>query len=108
MRKIGLQLIEEKQRDIAAEKASGGGTVLEQKGKVPRAMLSVFITYPPRLGHDRDLLSLMMRSNMSTTTPPEQRLSVDQMLQQIPTFLLAGQDPFTDLTPETYTSYRRS
>jgi hypothetical protein len=32
IRKIGLQLIEEKQRDIMAEKASGGGTVLEQKG----------------------------------------------------------------------------
>jgi hypothetical protein len=36
MRKIGLQLIEEKQHEIMAEKASGGGTVLEQKGTVLR------------------------------------------------------------------------
>jgi hypothetical protein len=36
MRKIGLELIEEKQREIMSEKASGGGTVLEQKGAVLR------------------------------------------------------------------------
>jgi hypothetical protein len=40
--------------------------------------------------HDKDLLSLMIKSNMSTTIPLEQRLSVEQMLQQIPTFLIAG------------------
>jgi hypothetical protein len=32
----------------------------------------------------------MIKSNVSTTIPLEQRLSVEQMLQQIPTFLIAG------------------
>lgn len=32
MRQIGLQLIEEKQKEITSEKANGGGTVLEEKG----------------------------------------------------------------------------
>jgi cytochrome P450 len=63
IRRIGLQLIADKMRDVTEEKASAGGT---------------------------DLLSLMIKSNMSTTTQPEQRLSVDQILNQIPTFLGAG------------------
>lgn len=32
MRKIGLQLIDEKQKEIISEKANGGGTELEVKG----------------------------------------------------------------------------
>jgi hypothetical protein len=52
-------------------------------------------TYNPDLlhcgiEHDKNLLSLMIKSNMSTIIPPEQRLSMEQMLQQIPTFLIAG------------------
>jgi len=91
MRKVGLQLIEDKQQKITAEKASNGGTVLEKKGVASNLTSSLLFTpYRARIGHDRDLLSLMMRSNMSTTTPPEQRLSVEQILNQIPTFLLAG------------------
>ncbi|KIM28541.1 hypothetical protein M408DRAFT_23593 [Serendipita vermifera MAFF 305830] len=80
MRDIGLQLIEDKQKEVISEKASGGGTVLEKKG------------------HDRDLLSLMIKSNMSTTTPPDQRLSVSQILNQIPTFLLAGHETTSNST----------
>ncbi|KIM28538.1 hypothetical protein M408DRAFT_16272 [Serendipita vermifera MAFF 305830] len=80
MRQIGLQLIEEKQREVMSEKASGGGTVLEEKG------------------HDRDLLSLMIKSNMSTTTPQDQKLSVPQILNQIPTFLLAGHETTSNAT----------
>jgi cytochrome P450 len=72
MRRIGLQLIGNKMRDVTEEKESAGGTEIEEKG------------------HDKDLLSLMIKSNMSTTTPTEQRLSVDQILHQIPTFLGAG------------------
>lgn len=42
------------------------------------------------IGGEKDLLSLMIRSNMSNSVPTEQRLSVEQILQQIPTFLIAG------------------
>ncbi|KAG8821238.1 hypothetical protein FRC19_008097 [Serendipita sp. 401] len=74
IRRIGIGLIEDKIRSVMEEKASGGGTELT-KGV-----------------HDRDLLSLMIKSNMSTTIPPEQRLSTEQMLNQIPTFLIAGHE----------------
>ncbi|CAG7850485.1 SubName: Full=Related to Cytochrome P450 {ECO:0000313/EMBL:CCA73387.1} [Serendipita indica DSM 11827] len=40
----------------------------------------------------KDLLSLMVRSNLSTDLPPEQRLSLQQILNQIPTFILAGHE----------------
>ena len=41
----------------------------------------------------KDLLSLMVRSNLSTDLPPEQRLTLEQILNQIPTFILAGKYP---------------
>jgi ATP-dependent protease HslVU (ClpYQ) ATPase subunit len=69
MRRIGLQLIGNKMRDVTGEKANASGTKIEEKG------------------HDKDLLSLMIKSNISTS---EQRLRVDQILHQIPTFLAAG------------------
>ncbi|PVG01516.1 cytochrome P450 [Serendipita vermifera] len=80
VRRIGLQLIEEKQKAVIEEKASAGGTVIEKKG------------------HDRDLLSLMIKSNMSTTVSPAQRLSKEQILNQIPTFLIAGHETTSTAT----------
>jgi hypothetical protein len=44
MKKIGLQLIEEKQREIMSEKASGGGTILEQKGAVIRNLFPPYLS----------------------------------------------------------------
>ena len=72
MRRIGLELIREKQQAILEEKASGGGTALEK-------------------GKDKDLLSLLIKANMDKDIPPEQQLSVEQILNQIPTFLVAGE-----------------
>jgi cytochrome P450 len=72
MRRIGLQLVREKQREVLEEKASGGGTTLES-------------------GKDKDLLNLLIKANMDKDLPAEQQLSVDQILNQIPTFLVAGE-----------------
>ncbi|KZT41436.1 cytochrome P450 [Sistotremastrum suecicum HHB10207 ss-3] len=41
---------------------------------------------------DRDLLTLLLKSNISTEIPAEQRISDDDILFQISTFLFAGSD----------------
>jgi len=72
MRRIGLQLVREKQQAVLDEKASHGGTALEK-------------------GKDKDLLSLLIKSNMDKDLPAGQQLTVEQILNQIPTFLVAGE-----------------
>lgn len=74
-RRLGMQLVQERQAAVVAEKSSNpdgvGGEALKKKGA-------------------RDLLSLLIRANMADDVPPQQRLSVTQILNQIPTFLAAG------------------
>lgn len=70
MRKIGLQLVRETQQAVLEEKAFGGGTALEK-------------------GEDEDLLSLLIKVDMNKDILPEQQLSVGQIPNQIPTFLIA-------------------
>jgi cytochrome P450 len=66
-----MGLVQGKQCAIMEERASGGETSSEK-------------------GKERDLLSLMIKSNMDTDVPEGQRLSVDQVMHQIPTFIIAG------------------
>lgn len=42
------------------------------------------------IGTGRDLMSLLMKSNMSATTPSERRLTLDNILDQISTFVTVG------------------
>jgi cytochrome P450 len=65
MHKISMDLVRGKQHAVMEEKASS-----REK--------------------ERDLLSLMIESNMATDVPEGQRLSVDQIMHQIPTFIIAG------------------
>ncbi|KAH7910376.1 cytochrome P450 [Hygrophoropsis aurantiaca] len=51
----------------------------------------------------RDLLSLLVRSNMATDIPESQRLSDDDVLAQVPTFLVAGHE--TTSTATTWALY---
>ncbi|CAK5277011.1 unnamed protein product [Mycena citricolor] len=44
------------------------------------------------LGSGRDLLSILVKANMSADIQDSQRLSDDEVISQIPTFLLAGHD----------------
>ena len=71
MREISMGLVQGKQCAIMEERASGGETASDK-------------------GKERDLLSLMIKSNMDTDVPEGQRLSVDQVMHQIPTFIIAG------------------
>lgn len=71
MRKISMNLVQGKQYAVMEEKSSSVGSVSEKE-------------------KERDLLSLMIQSNMATDVPEQQRLSVDQIMHQIPTFIIAG------------------
>lgn len=71
MRKISMGLVQGKQCAVMEEKASSGGSISQNE-------------------KERDLLSLMIKSNMATDVPEKQRLSVDQIMHQIPTFIIAG------------------
>ncbi|KAK6981160.1 cytochrome P450 [Favolaschia claudopus] len=65
MRRIGLGLLEESKRQVALGADHGAS---------------------------RDLLSLLVRANMDKNLPESQRLSDDDVLAQVPTFLVAGHE----------------
>ncbi|EJF57472.1 cytochrome P450 [Dichomitus squalens LYAD-421 SS1] len=73
MRRVARQLIEDKK---AAIKASSEDDEHVGRGSV----------------HGRDLLTLLIKANMASDIPVDQRLSDDEVLSQIPTFLLAGHE----------------
>ncbi|KAJ7253334.1 cytochrome P450 [Mycena haematopus] len=67
MRRIGLQLLQESKDEMA------------QNGTFEK-------------GRSRDLLSLLVRANTSKDLPASQRLSDEDVLAQVPTFLVAGHE----------------
>ncbi|EIW53608.1 cytochrome P450 [Trametes versicolor FP-101664 SS1] len=81
MRRIGLQLIEEKKAQIAREMSEGKSGGVERKDI-----------------QGRDLLTLLMKANMATDIPENQRLSHEDVLAQVPTFLLAGHETTSTAT----------
>ncbi|EKM59819.1 uncharacterized protein PHACADRAFT_192194 [Phanerochaete carnosa HHB-10118-sp] len=74
MRRIGMQLIREKKAAIMAETLEKGREVECKDMK------------------ERDLLTLLIRTNMSTDIPEDQRLTDDEVLAQVPTFIVAGHE----------------
>ncbi|KZT74142.1 cytochrome P450 [Daedalea quercina L-15889] len=81
-RRIGMHLIAEKKAAILRAAAESGGEK-EISGKSL---------------HDRDLLTLLIKANMSTDIPESQRLSDEDMLAQVPTFLVAGHETTSTAT----------
>ncbi|KAF8554640.1 cytochrome P450 [Imleria badia] len=53
--------------------------------------------------HGRDLLTLLVKANMATDIPESQRLSDEDVLAQVPTFLVAGHE--TTSTATTWALY---
>lgn len=68
IRRVAGQLIQEKKKRVAEGEATG------------------------KAYDGRDLLSLLLKSNAAKDLPPEQRLSDDDILHNINTFLFAGSD----------------
>ncbi|CAL1696958.1 unnamed protein product [Somion occarium] len=73
-RRIGQQLLQEKKKALQAQATA------EKRG-VKRDDLQ-----------GRDLLSLLIKANMATDVPDNQRLSDEDVLAQVPTFLIAGHE----------------
>ncbi|KAM5537407.1 hypothetical protein V8D89_008926 [Ganoderma adspersum] len=74
MHRIARKLIEEKKQVLLTESS-------EESGSVGR-----------RDVQGRDLLTLLIKANMASDIPEDQRLSDDEVLAQIPTFFLAGHE----------------
>ncbi|KAJ3556986.1 hypothetical protein NM688_g1720 [Phlebia brevispora] len=80
MRRIGLQLIAEKKAAIMAEKHS------EKEGLERKDV------------QGRDLLTLLIKANMATDIPEGQRLTDEEVLAQVPTFIVAGHETTSTAT----------
>jgi len=85
MRRIGAQLLKESKAAVAA-------TISEKRGSVEKNSVQ-----------GRDLLSLLIRANMATDLPDNQRLDDADVLAQVPTFLVAGHE--TTSTATTWALY---
>ncbi|KAI0797949.1 cytochrome P450 [Abortiporus biennis] len=81
---------DERTRTIAACRATiervAGGLLREKK------RLIVDSTKENKLFHGKDLLTLMLQSNLSPDIPPAQRHSDEEILNNISTYLFAGTD----------------
>ncbi|EPQ51721.1 cytochrome P450 [Gloeophyllum trabeum ATCC 11539] len=87
MDRIGRRLLEEKKR--AVRESTGAGGKVEKKAF-----------------QGRDLLSLLVKANMAEDIPENQRLTDDQVLAQVPTFMIAGHE--TSSTGATWCLYALS
>lgn len=82
MMRIGQRLIAEKKAFILAEAEREGkidGLGAQEKNRVTREHVK-----------GKDLLSLLVKANMATDLPDNLRLSDEDVLAQVPTFLIAG------------------
>lgn len=86
MGRIGSQLL----HDAKAAVISSHST--EKGGSIEKSSLQ-----------GRDLLSLLVRANMATDIPENQRISDEDVLAQVPTFLVAGHE--TTSTSTTWALY---
>ncbi|KAG2131029.1 cytochrome P450 [Suillus clintonianus] len=86
MGRIGSQLL----HDAKAAVISSHG--IEKGGSIEKSSLQ-----------GRDLLSLLVRANMATDIPENQRISDEDVLAQVPTFLVAGHE--TTSTATTWALY---
>ncbi|KAI0720686.1 cytochrome P450 [Cerioporus squamosus] len=90
MRRIGMELIEQRRAGVS-EKAEHPTSLSEKTGVIEGDKTVL----------DRDLLSVLIRSNISEV--PTQRMSINEILCQISTFLAAGHE--TSSSSLTWTLY---
>ncbi|KAI0643925.1 cytochrome P450 [Trametes meyenii] len=81
MRRIGSQLIAEKKAAILQESSTKKGAEIGRQSV-----------------QGRDLLTLLIKANMATDIPDSQRLSDEDVLAQVPTFLVAGHETTSTAT----------
>lgn len=79
MRSIGSRLVKEKKRELGFD-TSDTGAYDSDHGE----------TLFAKKGTGKDLLSLLIKANMSPDVPPAQRMTDEEVMHQIPTFMVAG------------------
>ncbi|KAI0656548.1 cytochrome P450 [Cubamyces menziesii] len=89
IKRVGMQLVAERKAAILREASEMHKDGIERKDL-----------------KDRDLLTLLIKANMAKDIPESQRLSDQDVLGQIPTFLLAGHE--TTSTAATWALYALS
>ncbi|KAF8131021.1 cytochrome P450 [Boletus edulis] len=73
-------------KDLLSEAKAAARESATEKGKIEKKNL-----------HGRDILSLLVKANMATDIPESQRLCDEDVLAQVPTFLVAGHETTRDL-----------
>ncbi|CCM00620.1 uncharacterized protein FIBRA_02656 [Fibroporia radiculosa] len=99
MRKIGVSLIEERQSMVVASQSPPEYS--KEKPPLHDLITTMDVEIPETDNERRDILSILIRSNHSSQ--PSRRLSVNEMLCQISTFITAGHE--TTSTAITWTLY---
>lgn len=90
MARIGKELISEKKASALAEAGS-----TNEKGHVLRDHVK-----------GKDILSLLVKANMAEDLPEALRLSDDDVMAQVPTFLIAGELKLAAFPRETFRNSR--
>ncbi|PIL32220.1 cytochrome P450 [Ganoderma sinense ZZ0214-1] len=81
MHRIGRQLLQERKAEIMQMYGEEGAGAIEKKDL-----------------QGRDLLTLLIKANMATDIPNSQRLTDEEVLAQVPTFLVAGHETTSTVT----------
>ncbi|TBU30862.1 cytochrome P450 [Dichomitus squalens] len=86
MQRIGMRLLQEKKAEIQREYGEKGTGAVEKKDL-----------------QGRDLLTILIKANMATDIPDDQKLTDEEVVAQVPTFLVAGHE--TTSTATTWCLY---
>lgn len=94
MRSIGSRLVREKKRQLGFDTGE----------KVPMDDADDGVSLFTKKGTGKDLLSLLIKANMNPDVPASQRMTDEEVMHQIPTFMVAGES----LTISIYSDYCHS
>ncbi|KAF8131022.1 cytochrome P450 [Boletus edulis] len=85
--KISTRTMNRIGRELLSEAKAAARESATEKGEIEKKNL-----------HGRDLLSLLVKANMATDIPESQRLCDEDVLAQVPTFLVAGHETTSTAT----------
>lgn len=91
LQKIGVNIIEKKERELEREKGDQEGDLKMNEPGGYSMRQYMCDDSNGTTGMEKDLLSSIVRLNMTTLSTGTKALSMEQMTQQIPAFIVAGE-----------------